>query len=286
MNGDKILVIGLGQIGYSNAEYMTSLGLDVDGYDISEKAVKRALETAVIRRKAKSFKGYDYYVICISTHKPDDMFIPYLDGLFDITYRIAQEGKTGALVGIDSTVTRGTSNKIKEILDHRLHVAHAPHRYYVNEAKEHGVRQTRVLAGCKPCCTREARHFYGDILDIPLHVASSIEIAELAKIVENSYRFVEIAFAEELKMVCDRSGIDFEELRAAVNTKWNIEILESREGIGGHCLPKDSQMYLNMSRNALESSIVEAAKIIDQKYRVHIDQKQVTAKLPLKRRDA
>ncbi|MEM2760656.1 MAG: NAD(P)-binding domain-containing protein [Nitrososphaerales archaeon] len=273
MEAKRVLVIGLGQIGYSNAEYMSSKGIEVDGYDISEKAVKRALDNNVIRSRAKSFHDYDYYVICISTHKPDNMFIPYLDGLYDIARRISYEGKTGALVGIDSTVTRGTCNRVKEILNHRLHVSHVPHRYYVNEAKEHGVRQTRVLAGCEPCCTREARHFYGHMLDIPLHVVSSIDIAELSKVVENSYRFVEIAFAEELKMICDGYGIDFNELRTAVNTKWNIKILEARDGIGGHCLPKDSQMFLSLSSNVLESSIVEAAKLIDYKYRAHIGQK-------------
>ncbi|HLE35086.1 MAG TPA: NAD(P)-binding domain-containing protein [Nitrososphaerales archaeon] len=274
MRGKKVLVIGLGQIGYSNAQYMTSRGLQVDGYDISEKAVQRALENRVIRRNTETFEGYDYYIICVSTHKPDNMFIPFLDGLFEIARRISREGKTGALVGIDSTVTRGTSNRVNEILGHRLHVVHVPHRYYVNESAEHGVRQTRVLGGCESCCVKKAMYFYGDLLGIPLHIVSIIDVVELCKLVENSYRFLEIAFAEELKIVCDRSGIDFDELRLAVNTKWNIKILEARDGIGGHCLPKDSQMFLNMSRNVLESSILEAAKTIDLKYRLHIDKKR------------
>ncbi len=273
MYGEKILVIGLGQIGYSNAEYMTSLGLNVDGHDISEKAVKRALDNGIIRNRAKSFQGYDYYIICISTHKPDNMFLPYLDGLYGIAHRISYEGKTGALVGIDSTITRGTSNKVKEILHHRLHVVHVPHRFYVNEQMEHGVRQTRVLGGCESCCVSEARRFYGDLLKIPLHIVNSVDVTELSKIVENSHRFLEIAFAEELKMVCDRSGVDFDELRTAINTKWNIKILEAREGIDGHCLPKDSQMFVNMSKNVIESSIIEAAKLIDHMYRLHIAQK-------------
>jgi UDP-N-acetyl-D-mannosaminuronic acid dehydrogenase len=270
MVSKKVLVIGLGQIGYSNAEYMTMKGLTVDGYDINEKAVQRALEDQVIRKKASSFAGYDYYIICISTHRPDDMFLPQLDGLYDIAKRLSYEGRSGALVGIDSTVTRGTSKKVEEILGHRLHVAHVPHRFYVHEKVEHGVRQTRVAGGCGPCCTEKARQFYGDMLGIPLHVVDQIEVAELCKIVENSYRFVEIAFAEELRMFCDRSGMDFAELRKAVNTKWNIQILEAREGIGGHCLPKDSQMLLNLSKGLLESSIIDAAKKVDAEYRSHI----------------
>jgi nucleotide sugar dehydrogenase len=269
MNSNKVLIIGLGQIGYSNAEYMTVKGLVVDGYDISDKAVKRAIDDQVIRKKASSFAGYDYYIICISTHRPDDMFSPYLDGLYDIAKRLSYEGKLGALVGIDSTITRGTSERIKDILRHRMHVVHVPHRFYINEKNDHGVQQTRVIGGCERCCIEKARHFYGELLDIPLHEVESIEVAELCKIVENSYRFVEIAFAEELRMFCDRSNIDFDELRNAINTKWNIKVLEARDGIGGHCLPKDSQMFLNLSKNLIETSIIDAAKKVDAEYRLH-----------------
>lgn len=270
MISKKVLVIGLGQIGYSNAEYMTMKGLDVDGFDISEHAVKRAIDDQVIRKKASSFSGYDYYIICISTHRPEDMFQPHLDGLFDIAKRLSYEGKAGALVGIDSTITRGTSEKVLQILRHRMHVVHVPHRFYINEKHDHGVRQTRVIGGCADCCIAEAKQFYGDMLDIPLHFVNSIEVAELCKIVENSYRFMEIAFAEELKMFCDRSDIDFSELRNAINTKWNVKVLEAKEGIGGHCLPKDSQMFLGLLKNVLDTSIIEAAKKVDGEYRQHI----------------
>ena len=203
------------------------------------------------------------------------MFMPFLDGLFEITHRLALEGKTDALVGIDSTITRGTSNKVKQMLGHRLHVVHVPHRFYVHEKEEHGVRQTRVLGGCEPCCVREARYFYADLLKIPIHIVSSVDIAELTKIAENSYRFLEIAFAEELKMVCDYSDIDFNELRNAINTKWNVKILEAKEGVGGHCLPKDSQMFLDFSNDVLVTSLIRAAKLIDQQYRFHIIQKAI-----------
>lgn len=270
MPNESVLIIGLGQIGYHNAEYMTQKGLTVDGYDISDEAVTRAISGGVIRWKAQDFADYDYYIICISTHKPDDMFLPYLDGLFSIAKRLEFEGKYGALVGIDSTITRGTSHKIIQMLKHKMHVVHVPHRFYVNDKQEHGVKQVRVLGGCQECCIEKAKHFYQDILGIPLHTVSSIEIAELSKIIENSYRFMEIAFAEELRMFCDRSGINFEELRAAINTKWNIKILEAKEGIGGHCLPKDSQMFINLQKNVLDTSIIEAAKKVDDEYKTFV----------------
>ena len=265
----KILIIGLGQIGYSNAKYITKLGLHVDGMDLNQGAVKRALENHVIKKEAKNFSGYDYYLICISTHHPENMFIPFLDGVFSIAKRISKEGKSGALVGIDSTITRGTSEKIESILNHRLHVVHVPHRFYVHEQETHGVNQKRVLGGCKQCCIDKGFEFYQELLKIRLRIVSSIQIAEMTKIVENSYRFMEIAFAEELKIVCDRTDMDFRELRHAVNSKWNIDILEAKEGIGGHCLPKDSQMLLNISQGFVQNSIIETAKKIDSHYRLH-----------------
>ena len=272
----KILIIGLGQIGYSNANYMSSLGLHVDGYDISEKAVQRALNAGVIQNRANNFRDYDYYIICISTHKVGEMFMPFLDDLFRIASRLLYEGKPGALVGIDSTITKGTSDKVKKILEHRLHVVHLPHRFYIHEMAEHGVKQMRVLGGCEPCCVNEGIHFYKELLDIPLHIVKSVEIAELTKVVENSHRFLEIAFAEELKMMCDYSNIDFDELRSAINTKWNTKILEAQEGIGGHCLPKDSQMFLDFSKNIIPHSLLETAKMIDSKYRTHVGPRQKT----------
>jgi UDP-N-acetyl-D-mannosaminuronic acid dehydrogenase len=266
----KILIIGLGEIGSSNAEFISSKGLAVDGYDISKKAVDNALSRGIIRKAADDFSDYDCYLICISTHNFADMSSPDVQGIIEAAKRISKEGKSGALVGIDSTITKGTSNKVKEILNHRLHVVHVPHRYYQHEKEEHGVGQLRVIGGCEPCCLEEGARFYGGTLGIPLQKTSSIEVAELTKLVENSFRFVEIAFAEELKMFCDRIGIDFGELRAAVNTKWNVKILEARDGIGGHCLPKDSQMFLNLSKDVLTSSIVEAAKTADRNYKYHI----------------
>ncbi len=265
----KVLIIGLGQIGFSNAEYMTKLGLHVEGVDLNKEAINRALHHKVIQKEATNFAGYDYYIICISTHNPENMFIPFLEGVYSIVKRISQEGKTGALVGIDSTITRGTSRKLESILDHRLHVVHVPHRFYIHEKETHGVNQARVVGGCRPCCTEAAFGFYNNMLKIPLQQVNSIEIAEMTKIVENSYRFMEIAFAEELKIICDRINVDFGELRHAVNSKWNINILEAKEGIGGHCLPKDSQMLLDISNKILPHSIIETAKKIDSSYRLH-----------------
>ena len=266
---EKTLIIGLGQIGYSNAKYMTSKGLWVEGYDVSQHALHRALDDGVIKKIATDFADYDFYIICISTHQQENMFMPDLNGIYEVAYHISKKGKPGALVGIDSTIPRGTSHKVNQILEHKQHVVHVPHRFYINEQKDHGVNQKRVIGSCNRCCMQKAQYFYGKLLEIPLFAVSSPDIAELTKIVENSYRYVEIAFAEELKILCDKTDVDFNELRSAVNTKWNVNILEAQKGIGGHCLPKDSQMLLELSKDIIHSSVIEAAKKIDHQYRIH-----------------
>src|SRR5215217_1899758 len=347
MRFNKILIVGLGQLGLPVAKYVKEKGFDdVYGYDISPKAIDRAEKTAGIK-KATDFSDFDVYIVCVSTHKPEDMFSPYIEGLLSVVDRISKEAKRdGALVSIESTIPRGTSNKVLEILGHRLHVAHAPHRWYALEEKEHGVNQLRVVGGVCDCCLRAAMQFYdgsqissssssssseleskqgtaarasakesiGDLtsteittngdadilnnhtisnsssinnnnnnnnvslgdttngstkktsLGIPMHPVPEIEIAELTKIIENAHRYLQIAFAEDLYLYCQANNINFAELRDSLNTKWNVNILEPREGIGGHCLPKDTKMFLNSSKS-IKSKILEAAIEVDQDYR-------------------
>jgi UDP-N-acetyl-D-mannosaminuronic acid dehydrogenase len=287
---DKILIIGLGQLGLPVAKFIKEReGFDVYGYDISSKAMDRAHTTAGIK-KATNFSDFDVYILCISTHKPDDMFSPQIEGLLSIVDKISKEAKNGALVSIESTIPKGTSKKVFEMLNHRLHVAHAPHRWYALEEQEHGVNQVRVIGGVCDCCLKVAMYFYdggsenmnnssssneeirsksktkSKSLGIPMHPVSDIEIAELAKIVENADRYLQIAFAEDLYLYCQANNISFPELRDAINTKWNVHILEPREGIGGHCLPKDTKMFLQSSKS-IKSKILQAAIEVDQDYR-------------------
>ncbi|MGC2385437.1 MAG: hypothetical protein WA631_20270, partial [Nitrososphaeraceae archaeon] len=89
---------------------------------------------------------------------------------------------------------------------------------------------------------------------------------ETTKVVENAHRYLQIAFAEDLYLYCQANSINFAELRNALNTKWNVEILEPREGIGGHCLPKDTKMFLQSSK-AFKSKMLTAAIEVDEDYR-------------------
>ena len=302
---NRVLVVGLGQLGLPVAKYIKEKeGFDVYGYDISSKAMDRAQTTAGIK-KATSFSDFDVYILCISTHKPDDMFSPQIEGLLSIVDKISKEAKNGALVSIESTIPKGTSKKVFEMLNHKLHVAHAPHRWYALEEQEHGVNQVRVIGGVCDCCLKVAMYFYdgrsenmnnsssstiittntnnnnnekskskSKSLGIPMHPVSDIEIAELSKIAENADRYLQIAFAEDLYLYCHANNINFSELRDAVNTKWNVHILEPREGIGGHCLPKDTKMFLHSSKS-IKSKILQAAIEVDQDYRRYREAREI-----------
>ncbi|PWU78730.1 MAG: potassium transporter TrkA [Candidatus Nitrosopolaris wilkensis] len=305
---NKVLIIGLGQLGLTVARYVTEKGFDTYGFDISNQAIERAEKTTAVK-KAINFGEFDVYIICVSTHKPDDLFSPQIDGLLSIAEKISREAKDGALVSIESTIPNGTSKKVFEMLSHRLHVVHAPHRWYAAEEKEHGVNQLRVIGGVCDCCLKAGLQFYGlnndttnttnttigitnpitsnsidgnnnnyddnngnenkdkqKSLGIPMHPVSEVEIAETTKIVENAHRYLQIAFAEDLYLYCQANDINFPELRDALNTKWNVNILEPREGIGGHCLPKDTKMFLQSS-NRNNSKILTAAMDVDEDYK-------------------
>lgn len=278
----EILVIGLGEIGYHNCEYMTKKGIKVDGYDIKKKAIDRALKARIIQNEAKDFKNYDHYIICVSTHNPENMLQPSLNGFFEVIEKLSKEGKHGSLITIESTITKGTCQKAIKILKHRQHLVHVPHRYYCNDKILHGINQERVLGGCFNCCKAEALYFYEQILGIKkIFTVNKIELAELSKIIENSYRFLQIAFAEELKIYCDINNLNFKELREAINTKWNIQLLEPRQGIGGHCLPKDSDMYLNLQKENNSNPIIESAIKADKYYKEQKENSKKKSKVTL-----
>lgn len=318
---EKVLVVGLGQLGLPVAKYLTERGFETYGYDISNTAMERAEKVASVRKVTK-LSEIDVFIICVSTHRPEDMFSPQVDGLLSIVKEISKEAKNGALVSIESTIPRGTSRKVFEMLNHRLHVVHVPHRWYALEEMEHGVNQMRVIGGVCDCCLKNAIQFYGypsnaienvimnskegssnsnilrssttdssstdrarnsslkstKNLGIPLHPVSNIEIAEISKVAENAHRYLQIAFAEDLYLYSQANGINFAELREALNTKWNVNILEPRDGIGGHCLPKDTKLFLQSSHSSNKSKILSAAIEADRAYRRHRQAKNIASK--------
>jgi UDP-N-acetyl-D-mannosaminuronate dehydrogenase len=272
------------------AKYVKQRGFETFGYDMNSERMKQAEKNFGIK-SIEQFDEIDVFILCVSTHDPDDEYTPYVDGLFELARKISKEAKNCSHVTIESTVPKGTSKKIFEILNHRLHVAHVPHRWYALEEEIHGVNQVRVIGGVSDCCLKTALQFYdrnnvalefNDItnnedtsgnpqttavdLGIPMHPVSEIEIAELTKIIENADRYLQIAFSEDLYLYCQANNVNFGELRDSLNTKWNVKILEPRDGVGGHCLPKDTKMFLQSSKS-IKSKILMSAMEVDKEYR-------------------
>jgi UDP-N-acetyl-D-mannosaminuronic acid dehydrogenase len=287
---NKVLVIGLGQLGLPVAKYVKQRSFETYGYDMNPERMKQAEKNYGIK-SIEQFDDIDVFILCVSTHDPEDEYTPYVDGLFELARKISKEAKNGSLVSIESTVPKGTSKKIFEILNHRLHVAHVPHRWYALEEEIHGVNQVRVIGGVSDCCLKTALQFYNRNnealefsdntnsentsesaqitavdLGIPMHPVSEIEIAELTKIIENADRYLQIAFSEDLYLYCQANNVNFGELRDSLNTKWNVKILEPRDGVGGHCLPKDTKMFLQSSKS-IKSKILTSAMEVDKEYR-------------------
>ncbi|MEW6221788.1 MAG: NAD(P)-binding domain-containing protein [Candidatus Hadarchaeota archaeon] len=263
----KICLIGLGEIGLPTAKYISKKGHRLQGYDISDGAVKRAKASGVDATTdwAKIISA-DAYVVCVSTLLKGER--PDLSPIFDVCKKISEKSTAGSLVSIESTILPGTCKKLhKNIFKSQLSLIHVPHRYWGKSPGKHGVRQMRVFGAIDEKSMRNGLALYRDSLKIPLHIVPKIEVAEMSKIAENAYRYTQIAFAEELKMVCEEIGLDFDAVREACNTKWNIDIPKAMGGIGGHCLPKDIRYLMSLSKHNIFS---KGALAVDEAYRKHL----------------
>lgn len=260
----RVCVTGLGEVGLPTALYIQSRGLKVQGYDIKKSVVKKAEEHNVESTSNwGEISAADVYVVCVSTLLKGKS--PDLMPVFDVCGKINEKTESSTLVSIESTIPPGTSRKIyDDIFEGELFLVHTPHRYWIGDSERHGVNQKRVIGGVNKESLKKGLEFYRDRLHMLVSAVPSAETAELCKIAENTYRYIQIAFAEELKMVSEELGIDFERLRQACNTKWNIEVLEARDGIGGHCLYKDVKYYSNLSD---KTHLPESAINVDEAYR-------------------
>lgn len=256
----KVCVIGLGEIGGGLLKEMAGFRIDeIVGVDIDEKKLE-AFRKEGFNVSAKVPENFDVYVVAVLL----------TEQVIDVVAKNRIPEK--ALVVIESTITPGTARRILE-LKPKTKLVVFPHRFDPPTRDVHGYFNVskdfvRVIGASDEKTMEEALAFYKRYLPTEFLHKTSVEIAELCKPLENAYRYVEIAFAEELKMLCDKKGIDFNELRNAANTKWNIEIREARDGIGKHCLPKDIRIMDSFFGN---NSFFKSAAKADEEYRKHLE---------------
>jgi len=267
-NKQKIVVMGLGYIGLPTASMLATKGHDVVGVDINEEAVKtinsgkihivepdldilvRSAVNSGNLRASLVPEEADTFILAVPTpfkvtesncKAPDISFVEVA------TRSIAPFLQPGNLVILESTSPIGTTERLAEIIAEcrpdlasgsRVHLAHCPERVLPGHIIRELVDNDRIIGGIDKISADKARDLYKTFCNGNIFLADS-KTAEMAKLVENSFRDVNIAFANELSVICDRLGINVWELIELANRHPRVNILQPGPGVGGHCIAVD-----------------------------------------------
>lgn len=280
----KACFMGLGYIGLPTAIISSQHGINVCGVDINPKVVEKTnrgelhiVEPGLqdLLKKAVDSKNLvasttpvesDVYLIVVPTpfkakHEPD---ISYVESA---TKTVIPFLKEGDLFIIESTSPVGTTEKMAELifaerpeLKGHIHIAYCPERVLPGNVIFELVNNDRVIGGIDDASADAAAEFYGKFVSGQLH-KTNCRTAEMCKLVENSSRDVQIAFANELSMICEKAGINVWELISLANKHPRVNILQPGCGVGGHCIAVDP--YFISSAFPNEAKIIAQARSIN-----------------------
>lgn len=277
-------MMGLGYIGLPTAALIASKGLNVTGVDISQSVVNTINEGRIhivepdldglVHHVVK--QGYlkasttpvaaDVYLIAVPTpfkgnHVPDLAFVE------SAVKNIIPTLQRGALVILESTSPVGTTHKVQELifeerpeLKGEIFIAYCPERVLPGNVIYELEQNDRAIGGIDEVSTEKAVWFYKHFVKGELHKTNS-QTAEMCKLVENSSRDVQIAFANELSMICDKANINVWELIRLANKHPRVNILQPGTGVGGHCIAVDP--WFIVSEFPQESKIIRSAREIN-----------------------
>lgn len=280
----KACFMGLGYIGLPTAIISSQHGINVCGVDINPKVVektnrgelhivepglqdllKKAVDSKSLVASTTPFES-DVYLIVVPTpfkakHEPD---ISYVESATKTVIPLLKEGD---LFIIESTSPVGTTEKMAELifaerpeLKGRIHIAYCPERVLPGNVIFELVNNDRVIGGIDDASADAAAEFYGKFVSGQLH-KTNCRTAEMCKLVENSSRDVQIAFANELSMICEKAGINVWELISLANKHPRVNILQPGCGVGGHCIAVDP--YFISSAFPNEAKIIAQARSIN-----------------------
>lgn len=276
--------MGLGYIGLPTAIIAAKHGVDIVGVDINPSVVEQTnaghlhiIEPGMeemLQDVVKSGKLHastipeisDAYFMVVPTpfkgnHEPD---VSYVEAA---TRAVIPLLKDGDLYVIESTSPVGTTEKMAEIifserpeLKGKIHIAYCPERVLPGNVIYELVHNDRVIGGLDDASTRKAQEFYGQFVQGTLHPTNA-RTAEMCKLTENSSRDVQIAFANELSLICDKAGINVWDLINLANKHPRVNILQPGCGVGGHCIAVDP--YFITADFPAESKLIAAAREIN-----------------------
>ncbi|SDE47978.1 UDP-N-acetyl-D-mannosamine dehydrogenase [Ulvibacter litoralis] len=280
----SVVLMGLGYIGLPTAALIASRGIYVTGVDINQQVVDTINKGKIhivepeldglVHHVVK--EGYlkastvlveaDVYLIAVPTPFKGD-YVPDLSYVMSAVSKIIPTLKTGALVILESTSPVGTTQKVQELifearpdLKDKIFIAYCPERVLPGNVIYELEQNDRAIGGIDEASTEKAVRFYKFFVKGELHKTNS-QTAEMCKLVENSSRDVQIAFANELSMICDKANINVWELIRLANKHPRVNVLQPGTGVGGHCIAVDP--WFIVSEFPEEAKIIRLAREIN-----------------------
>lgn len=284
MNDPEVVMIGLGYIGLPTAALIAKEGTKVHGVDINQKvvetinrgeihivepslgeAVAQAVKSGCLKASRSPVAANTFLIVVPTPFKeknePDISFVQAA------TKAILPLLKVGDTYIIESTSPVGTTEKMRDLifqerpeLKGQLYIAYCPERVLPGNVMYELVHNDRVIGGIDEKSTDKAVAFYSKYVEGQLHKTNA-RTAEMCKLVENSSRDVQIAFANELSLICDKAGINVWELISLANKHPRVNILQPGCGVGGHCIAVDP--YFIVSDYPMETKIIGTARNVN-----------------------
>ena len=294
----KITVIGLGYIGLPTAAMFASKGIQVIGIDVNKDIIDSVNSASVLSTEPglnkkineliskKLIKAFDHAqeseVFIITVPTPiyrDDKNIEAPQA--DISYilnaadEISKVLKKGDLIILESTSPVGTTKKLSNFLEQKrkdltfphkkdsdsdVRIAYCPERVMPGNIIYELENNDRIIGGLSKKCSREAKNVYKIFLKAECFLTDA-DTAEMAKLTENASRDVQIAFANELSIICDKNGINVWELIKLVNKHPRVKVLQPGPGVGGHCIAVDP--WFIVAENPDDSNLIKKAREIN-----------------------
>lgn len=256
----RVCVLGLGWVGLPTFHAMRRFHPETSGVDTNRRLVRKLAGAGLpVAVRAERPETVDAWILAVSTGSG-------LSALWQALASISP--RPGATIVIESTIPPGTMQQVRQRFAGRglaagrdVFLVHCPH--HVAPDREVGVLGTpRVIGGVSPACLEHGLRLYAPVTG-PLTAFADVRVVELATVVESSLRYLNLAFAEDLKLYCDRVGIDFDDVRQAVNTNGDQNMMGVDNGIDGEYLPKD----IGFLAEATHSPLLKAAVSADEGYR-------------------
>ncbi len=277
----SVVMMGLGYIGLPTAALIASKGLQVTGVDISEEVVEiinkgsihivepdleglvhNVVKRGTLKATTKPITA-DVYLIAVPTPFKEDK-VPNLSYVQKAIEAIVPVLEKGALIILESTSPIGTTEWMQKLvyeyrpeLKDNIYLAYCPERVLPGNVIYELKTNDRAIGGINPESTEKAIEFYRYFVTGTLYETNA-KTAEMVKIVENASRDNQIAFANELSIICDKVGVNVWEMIELANKHPRVNILQPGTGVGGHCIAVDP--WFIITNNPEESKLMQASR--------------------------